>query len=108
MLRQIIYRIHADAIDTHLKVKVITRGAACRTYIRDRLTLCYTLTFIHVKIACVGIYCYNAVVMFDHYAVSVIAVPSSNDDGSVLCRVYRRSVIRCDIQTLMSVISAVT
>ena len=92
VLRQVVDGIHADSVDTHLKMQVVTCGSACGADIRYLLTLRYTLTGINMQIACMAINSNNTVIMLDHYAVAIVTVPLRERYCATVCCIDRGSV----------------
>lgn len=71
---QVIYRVHANAVYSYLKMQVVASGVACRANICDCFALRYILSRINMKIAAMTVKRYNSVVMLNHYIVAIAAV----------------------------------
>ena len=104
---QIVYGIVPDAVYTHLKMQVVACCPTRRAYVGDLLTLSYPFTHSDMQIAAMTVNRHNAIVMLYHNAVSVAVVPLRQDNCSRIRSYDGSSVGSADINTRMSVISAV-
>lgn len=70
---QIIYRVHANAVYSYLKMQMVACGPARGANICDCFALRYILSCINMKIAAMTIKRYNSVIVLNHYIVTIAA-----------------------------------